>query len=722
MARALEILFGAGFTITLAMAAGGLVLRGLGIRLGRVESALFAFLTGSAALSVAVFALCLAGQARPVVFLAAGVPVIAWAAWLRWKDPPAKSLPPAPLAWQTFFYAGLALFAAVYFINALAPEASPDGSGYHLGNVLQMSLRHGFPWDYHTLYFYFPQGMEMLFLVAFSLGGHSSAALVHASFLAALLLLLAAFGRRFGFPRAAMAAGLLVFASPVMGVDGSSAYNDVALATASFAVLYGTQLKLDSRIAKLLLIGILCGFCAALKETGWLILPLAAWWLRRERPWLWLPSGAALAAGPWLLRNWIWLGNPAAPFLNRWFPNPYYYPGPEKSYLADLRHYEAFHHWWQLPVDLAVHGGSISGILGPVFLLAPLALLALRQPLGRSLLAAAAVLALPVYFNSGARFLIPSLPFLALAMGMALQNSWGLLPAVAAFQLWSCWPSTLTAYAAPWSWRIRSVPVQAALRREPEGQFLASRLPDYVFGDAIDRMVPPSQKIFSYAGRPTAYFGRTVVVGYESALGLLVQDILAEAVAGTGKLEFRWTLPNPASNGIRIVARGSNPAWWKVAAVRLWNQGGEVSASGWRFTASPNPWQANLAFTGSPLSFWNTWQGLEAGDYLEADFPQPLAISQVTLEISAVPDAHPLLEVAPTPGSWQAVPDASLQIIPIASRDLRKEAMNQLKMHGIFYLMVNDSDLPAEDLKKHANIWGVTLIQEAHGTRFYRID
>ena len=54
--------------------------------------------------------------------------------------------------------------------------------------------------------------------------------------------------------------------------------------------------------------------------------------------------------------------------------------------------------------------------------------------------------------------------------------------------------------------------------------------------------------------------------------------------------------------------------------------------------------------------------------------------------------------------------------------DLRQAAMNQLKARGIFYLLVNDSDLPADDLKQHANQWGVTLIQEAHGTRFYRID
>ncbi len=638
MARVIQILFGASFTAGLATALGALVLRGLRIRLYRVESALFAFLAGSACLSVATCALCAIGQARGVVFMAAGAPVIASARWLWWKDPP--GVPSGPedtpegtrqgprrwplgrpwgsVGWQALFYVGLGLFSIIYFFNALAPEASPDGAGYHLGNVLRMWERHGFAWDYHSLYAWFPQGMEMLFLVAFCLGGHSSAALVHAAFLVALPLLMANFGRRFGFPRAALGAGLLVFASPVVGIDGASAYNDVALATVSFAVVYLAQLLVEEYDYKLLLvIGLLVGFCYGIKYTGGLALPLALWWSPRNRRSLWVLAGASLTAGPWIVRNWLWLGNPVAPFLNRLFPNPYYYPGPEQSYLADLSHYESFHHWWQMPVDLAVFGGSISGILGPVFLLAPLALLALRNPHGRRLLLAAAVWAVPAWFNSGARFLIPALPFLALAMGMAMENSWGALPAVAAFQLWACWPGTLAAYAAPWSWRIRDIPVQAALRRQPEAAFLASRLPDYALKDALERSVKPGEKIFSYAGRPEAYLDRTIVVGYESALGILLQDIIAQAVASEAIIRRRWQVNGPPALAVRLMSRQAHPDDWKIGAVHIWDQGGEVRPS-W-FSASPNSWQAALAFDG-PVTRWCTWQSLERGFWLEADF------------------------------------------------------------------------------------------------------
>jgi hypothetical protein len=727
LTRVVHILFGAGFTLAFAMALGWLALGGLRLRLGRLEVPILAFLTGSAVLSLATFGLCVAGQARPVVFLAAGIAAIGGAAWVRWKTPPSK--PPilpkraSCLGWQVLFYVGIGIFGLIYFVNALAPEVSPDGSGYHLGNVLRLWQHHGFAWETQSMYAWFPQGMEMLFLVAYSFGGPSSAALVHAAFLLALPLLMAAFGRRLGFPRAAMGAGLLVFASPVMGIDGASAYNDVALATVGFAVAYCSELSVEEDDRKyLFIIGLLAGFCAAIKYTGGLAVLLAVWWRGRNRRGLWLFAGAALSVGPWFLRNWFWVGNPVAPFFNHWFPNPWYFPGPEASYVADLRHYEAFRQWWQAPVDLAVIGGSVSGIVGPAFLLAPLALVALRHSHGRKLLLAAVLWAIPAWFNSGARFLIPALPFLAMAMGMALENSWGALPALALFELWACWPGTLAAYAAPWSWRIREIPLQAALRRQPEDDFLAAHVPDLAFKAAIDRWVQPGEKIFSYAGRPEAYLDRSIVTGYESSLGLLVQDILAQAVASDAAVQQVWPLDEAAVNAVRVVSQRAGMGDWKVAEIRLWDRSGEVRPGGWTFAASPNRWQALLAFDGSPATRWHTWQPLQPGFWIQVAFRQPLRITRVEVESAAVPDAHPLLEVASPTGRWQRAPEAAAEVTAAVPGDLRQDAMAQLKARGIFYLLLNDSDLPAKDMKEHANLWGVTELEGAHGTRLYRIQ
>ncbi len=50
-----------------------------------------------------------------------------------------------------------------------------------------------------------------------------------------------------------------------------------------------------------------------------------------------------------------------------------------------------------------MRGGLVTSMFGPVFLLAPFALLGLRQSQGRRLLLAALVFALPAYFNIDAR-------------------------------------------------------------------------------------------------------------------------------------------------------------------------------------------------------------------------------------------------------------------------------------------------------------------------------
>ena len=69
---------------------------------------------------------------------------------------------------------------------------------------------------------------------------------------------------------------------------------------------------------------------------------------------------------------------------------------------------------------MTIHGGLSRGLLGPVFLLAPLALLSLKTAHGTRLLAAAVIFALVWPANVDTRFLIPAAPFLALALGLAL--------------------------------------------------------------------------------------------------------------------------------------------------------------------------------------------------------------------------------------------------------------------------------------------------------------
>ena len=178
---------------------------------------------------------------------------------------------------------------------------SPDGTGYHLGNVVRMWRSHGFDWDYHSMYSYFSQGTEMLFLMAFSFGRHAAAALVHFTYLCTLPLLMVCWGRRFGFAKAGIFAAILIFASPVIGKDGISAYNDLAVATLIFAVFYLLQVWDELRSSNLLiLIGLLSGAAYAVKYTAFLSLPFALAWVWHSDAALLTPSESSLrdAAGP----------------------------------------------------------------------------------------------------------------------------------------------------------------------------------------------------------------------------------------------------------------------------------------------------------------------------------------------------------------------------------------------------------------------------------------
>ncbi|MEI9972283.1 MAG: hypothetical protein WDO73_09640 [Ignavibacteriota bacterium] len=304
-------------------------MRWLGLEFHRLEATLFAFVAGSACVSLAVFGLCVVHQARLGVFLAGGTGAVAIAVWKR--GAPRNSLPAMPRAWVILFTVVYAAFFVCYLTNALAPEISPDGSGYHLGNVARDLRSRGFDWSYHSIYSSFGQGIEMLFLVAFAIGRHPAAATVHMAFQATLPLLMVCYGRRFGFPRAGAFAALLIYGCPVAGIAGISAYNDMAVATLTFAGFYLLQVNYQNHSSNtMLLIGLLAGYSYAVKYTAGLTVPLALGWSRGRQA-LVLILGAAIMAGPWVLRNWIWLGNPGAPFLNAWFPNAYWTAAAERE-------------------------------------------------------------------------------------------------------------------------------------------------------------------------------------------------------------------------------------------------------------------------------------------------------------------------------------------------------------------------------------------------------
>ncbi len=733
MVNALAALFGAGFTVAVSLSLGALLLERLKLDLRRTEAGILSFIAGSACLSLSVFLLALVHQARQGVFAILGARGDRPGNLASAPRDQTAGTPALDLKWKWFFVLAYTAFLVIYFINALAPEASPDGSGYHLGNVVRMWKASGFDWGYRSMYSYLSQGLEMLFLFAFSFGRHSAAALMHFAFQAMLPVLILCYGRRIGEPRAAVFAAILTYASPVIGLCGSSAYTDVAVATLSFAVFYLLQVwDHNKTLNYLIIIGLLSGFAYAVKYTAFTLLPIACifvWWRSRNgkasRPLglLALAAPAAALAGPWLLRNWLWVKNPFAPFFNRLFPNPYYHAGMERIYMEQLRRYPGFLETWQIPLQLTMFGGHVGGTLGPVFLLAPLALLAFRTSQGRRLLAVGAVLALPAFLNSGARFLIPCLPFLALAMGIGMARTKGALPALALFQAIACWPAILSTYCDSWASRISEIPFAAAIRKEPEQSFLLRRIPELGIKPVIERMAPPGERIFSFTTMPEAYIDRTILVQYESALGNLANDALLTPVSNSNPTHREvFPLGPTVVRGVRVVQKADSPEFWSVAELKVFSQGRELKPlSKWRVTSSPNPFEAGLAVDGNPATRWSTWQAMSAGDRLQVEFGRAEEFDRVELQCGRAWDARVELEVLTEAGQWAAVPGAPLETDEPEPADLRRAATLALRERGIGFILVRDSDAPADDMRNSPGRWGLTEVGNSHGIRLYRI-
>ncbi|HYL75224.1 MAG TPA: glycosyltransferase family 39 protein, partial [Bryobacteraceae bacterium] len=412
-------------------ALGAILFRRLSLEFSRMEWHCLAFVVGSGCLSAIDFALAATHLVHRGVVLAIGIVSVGCALFLGAHRSSGTEFAPLARIWKWGFVGVFSIFTVLYFFNAMAPEMSPDGMAYHLGEVAKYNRAHGFVRITTNIYSNLSQGIELLFLNAFVYGRHSAAALVHFAYLVSLALLILCYGRRIGHPVVGVSAALFGYCSPIVGQDGTVAYNDVAIAAILFALFYLLQVWDQDRTTNLLApIGILIGFSFAAKYTAFLAVPYAlgfiVWklWRARQpvmRPVLVVSLLALLFIAPWLLKNWMWVDNPVSPFANRLFPNPFVHVSFEEGYLKALRSY-GLASYGQIPLQLTVRGDLLAGFFGPLFLLTPLALLSLRFRAGRQLLLAAVIFALPYAANVGTRFLIPAAPFLSLSLALAFAN------------------------------------------------------------------------------------------------------------------------------------------------------------------------------------------------------------------------------------------------------------------------------------------------------------
>jgi len=735
MIRVIPILFGALFTAATAWSLGMLLFRRLALVLHVWEERLLAFIVGSACLSGIMFVLSITWLVRRGILLALGLAIIGYAVYSGALRSSEKPFPPLPKLWLWVFVAAFAAFSYLGFFSALAPEHSTDGMAYHLGEVLKYRNAHGFVRITTDMYSNLSQGMELLYLFAFDFGRHSAASVFHFMFLVTLAFLIVSYGKRIGRPEVGVAAAIFTYASPIVLLDASIAYVDVALAAVLFALFYLLQIWDENRDPKMLIpIGILAGFGYEIKYTAFLAVPYAVgfigWKLWRERkpvlrPVLVVSLLAAACILPWMVKNWIVVANPVSPIANSLFPNPYVHISLERSWRGDLTRYD-LPSKWQIPLQLTLQGEHLEGFLGPLFLLTPFALVALRYREGRQLLLAAAIFASTYFTNIGTRFLIPVVPFVSLALALVAVNIPWLLITLVAADCILCWPGVYDLYCGPGAYRIEDVPIRAALRLEPEETYL-SQDAQYAVTRMLGSVVPPNEPIFAISQGGQAYLPRQLLIGYESAPNEVLEDILWTPVyrAFQPARIFRFDFAPRELRKLRVVQTANVPDHqWSIAELRVFSGPSELARDpAWRLTAHPNPWDVQLAFDNSQVTRWRTWEPAAPGMYVEVDFGRPQSASAVAVESSDdCGDIKLKLEGMGADGAWVTLSDHTVESRQPMRASLRLAATAELKSRGIHYVLIKPDNPGANDIRRYPAFWGLTVAGSVGDVRLFHIQ
>jgi hypothetical protein len=489
---------------------------------------------------------------------------------------PANETPPELLS--IGFFAALFAATAPFWISALDYRVAWDAAAYHLALPKRYLAAGGFVEIPLSVYAIWPHATQLLYAPALWLGGAPLATALHTAF-GVLALWTAQVGARVaGWPRAGWIAAPLALANPVLLFELGHAYIDLALAFFFCAGVIFSARALRSRIpdpGALALAGLCSGACAAAKLNGALLsvalvlplLPCAAALLRaREyravaRSTLCYACPAALFWLPWLARS-AWLtGDPLYPLLYAQLGGPNWSTELAQRFSAwqeQIGYGRSFVDYLLLPIRVILAGGPdyrhFGGRLGAQWLLlAPLAIaLVRRDPLARTALTASGCyFVLWALGSQQARFLIPILPALALASGIALERSLSLLR--------ERWPAlrerTLVAALA-----TTELAVLAVFGGQHYGAAIASL--GALRGDASERRAAPIEPHVAFANASLPSDARVLLLDTNQVY-FLEREAIADSFFEASQLaDWLADATTPRELAARLAARGVTHLLW----------------------------------------------------------------------------------------------------------------------------------------------------------------
>jgi hypothetical protein len=382
---------------------------------------------------------------------------------------------------------------------------------------------------------------------------------------------------------------------------------------------------------------------------------------------------------------------------------------------------------WQLPLEVTVRGQKTTGIVGIAFLGAPLALLALRYRAGRRLLVPGVLLGAMYLFNVGTRFLIPCLPFISLAMALALGEVRVLLAMLAIFHALTAWPAGIKKYANQYVWSLDKITYKQALRKIPQEKYLRENYGPYNVARMLDANVPPGQIVFSMNGIPDSYTAREVAVSFQSAWNEVLTDMVYNGFVEDyqPRKAFVFKFPEHLVRRVRVLntTQCDEAEQWSVHELRFYDRGTELQRlPEWRVTAWPNPWDVQLAFDNSPATRWRSWETASPGMHMDVDFVSAKPIDEVHIDTSRDHQKVKLvIQTQDDAGRWTTLANNSeeIEIKPVGS--VRRAATAELRARGVNYLLINDGDFGGQDMRDDPDGWGLEIVSAGWGATLYRV-
>jgi hypothetical protein len=407
------------------------------------------------------------------------------------------------------------------------------------------------------------------------------------------------------------------------------------------------------------------------------------------------------------LRNWIDTGNPVAPFFNTWFRNPYFYVVVEQKLGESLRSYGVPfpQRFWEVAAGARLHG-----MIGPVFLLAPLTLLAIRRRSIRGLWLLAFIFSAGWWLNAGSRFLLPSLPFVALAMMSVLPR----VPVLVLHAVLS-WPWILVVYS-PLTWRLTEFPWRTVMGIESADAFLTRVSGDYRLARMVEQNTPADARILDFTGLHKAHIDRTIFGPWQTAEGHRLTSALD--LGRAGRLEEWRALfkPQPVF-AVRIRRRGSSTVNWSVDEL-LFSLDGErlKNSTQWALYANRNPWDLRFAFDRNRISRWSTWQQSTSGDYVLIDFGRFEILDSVAIIAPGnEPDAPVSIEIRNPGGGWTMLQPGRQRPTPLRLRAYAVDLLSRARVTHIMTPVATEGiGVLGASLVNDAHEWGLKVVATMH--------